>query len=101
MTSPEPTPSLSLALELVEELGRVLAHGVHEDIDAAAVGHADHDLLDPEPPGTLDQIVEQRDGALAALEREALLPHVLSVQILFERGGRDQTFQDPVPLRRR
>jgi hypothetical protein len=40
------------------------------------VGHADHDLFDAELRPALDDEVEQRDRALAALEREALLLRV-------------------------
>ena len=51
--------------------------------------HADDGLLDPHGPALLHQIVEQGNEAVAALEGEALLAHVLGVQVAFQalRGG--------------
>ena len=47
-TSPEPLSffEVVLALELGEQLGGRLAQHVDQHVEAAAVGHADHDLLD-------------------------------------------------------
>jgi hypothetical protein len=58
--------------ELAEDLGGALAHDVREHVQAPAVGHADDDLADAVLAGDLDGQVEQRDQALAALERETL-----------------------------
>src|SRR3546814_4718894 len=62
-----------LALELVEQLARRLAERVDQHVEAAAVGHADDDVLDPVVAGAADHVVQQRDHRIAALEREALL----------------------------
>ncbi len=82
--------------------------------------HADHDLLHPRGARALDQFVDRRNQALAALEREALLPDVARMQISLELLGLGQLLQqallhlrrvlgrrpdrldallDPVPLR--
>ena len=56
--------------------------------------HADDGLLDAESAALLHQIVEQGDQAVAALEREALLPHVLGVQVALQALRRGQLPQD-------
>src|SRR5262249_4153414 len=63
---------------------RHLAEHVHQDVEPAAVRHADDDLLHTARAGALDQVVDARDEAFAALEREALLADVLGVQVALE-----------------
>ena len=64
---------------------QVLAHDVGEHVEAPAVGHAEHDLLDARARRrrSIEQI-EQRDQALGALEREALRADVVRVDELLE-----------------
>ena len=82
---------LELAFELVEELRRGLAEDVDQHVEAAAVGHADHDFLDAVVAGGADDVVDHRDQAVAAFEREALLADVLGVQVALEAfGGRER-----------
>jgi len=38
---------VELAFELVEQLARRLAEGVDEHVEATAMGHAQHHILDP------------------------------------------------------
>ena len=85
---------LELAFELVEQLARRLAHRVDQHVEAAAVGHADHDVLDPVAAGALDHHVQQRDQAVAAFQREALLADVLGVQVALEALGGGQALED-------
>ncbi len=73
-----------LAFELVEQLARVLAEGVDQNVQAATVGHADHDFLGAVGTGTLDHLVQHRDQALAALETETLGAWVLGAQVLLK-----------------
>src|SRR3546814_8029683 len=70
-----------LALELVEQLARRLAERVDQHVEAAAVGHADDDVLDPVVAGAADHVVQQRDHRIAALERESLLADILGMQV--------------------
>lgn len=72
-----------LAFELVEQLARVLAQGVDQDVQAAAVGHADDDFLDAVGAGALDDLVDHRNQALAAFQAETLGARVLGAQVLF------------------
>jgi hypothetical protein len=82
------------ALELVGQLARRLAEDVHLHVQSAAVGHADHDLLQPAGAAPLHQRVQQRDQALRALQREALLPDVTVVQVALQALGGGQAFEN-------
>ncbi len=64
---------VDVALELAEDLRVALADDVGEHVEAAAVRHADRDLVEALLGRALQDAVEQRDERLAALEREALL----------------------------
>ncbi len=54
---------------------------------ATAVRHPDRDLVEARLGGSLEDLVEQGDRRLAALEAEALLPDVLGLQERLERLG--------------
>ena len=82
------------ALEPREDpLGRV-ADDVREDVQPSAVGHADHDLVDPAGRRIFDQAVEQRNRRLAALDRVAALTQKLRAQEALELLGRDELHED-------
>ena len=83
-----------VALELVEDLRVGLARDVGEHVEAAAVRHTDGDLVDTGARRVGQDVVEQRDQGLAALEREALLSHELGLEELFEGLGADEGAQD-------
>ncbi|MNZ75293.1 hypothetical protein D3C78_937670 [compost metagenome] len=82
-----------LAFELVEQVARVLAEGVDQDVQAAAVGHADDDFLEAVGAGALDDLVQQRDQALAAFQAETLGARVLGAQVLFQAFGSGQALE--------
>jgi hypothetical protein len=54
--------------ELLEERVEGLAQDAAEDVEAAAVGHAHHNLLNAGFGAVVDDGIERRDGGLAALE---------------------------------
>jgi hypothetical protein len=83
-----------LVLELAEDRPRVLPHDVREDVQATAVRHADHDVADALRAGLLEGEVEQRDQALAALERERLRADVLLLDELLEHDRVGQLGED-------
>ena len=56
--------------------------------------HADDHFLDAGDAGVLDEVVQQRDEGIAALEREALLADVLGVQVALEPLGRGELPED-------
>ncbi len=75
------------ALELGEQLRGGLAEQIHQYVEAPAMRHADDHLLHADVPGELDQVIEQRDERILALEREALLSDVTRVQVALEPLG--------------
>ena len=83
-----------VAFELVEDLRVGLACDVGEHVEAAAVRHTDGDLVDTGARRVGQDVVEQRDQGLAALEGEALLAHELRLEELLEGLGADEGAQD-------
>ena len=83
-----------VTLELVEDLRVGLARDVGQHVEAAAVRHADGDLVDAGARRVSQDVVEQRDQGLAALQREALLAHELGLEELLEGLGADEGAQD-------
>ena len=81
-------------VELGEQVGRQLAHGVDQHIQAAAVGHANDDFLHAFGTGLLDQLVHGGDEALTTFQRKPFLAHVLGVQKALQAFGRGQALQD-------
>src|SRR6185312_4572292 len=77
-------------LELREERRRGFAEEIHQHVEASAVRHADHDLLDLHPAAALDEIIEERQEGIAALQREALLPDVFGVKVALQALGRGE-----------
>ena len=61
--------------------------------------HADDGLFDTRLARLLHQHIEQRDEAISTLEREALLAHVLGVQVALQPLGRGQLPEDVLLLR--
>ena len=84
------------AFELLEEIRRRFAEDVHQHVQAPAVRHADHDLLDTLPAGVVDQLADQRYQAFSAFQRKALLPDIFCMQVAFDALGRCQPGQQPV-----
>ena len=74
-----------LALELGEDRLVGAADGVREHVQAAAVGHAEHDLARARGRGELDRLVEHRHERVEALDRELLLAQEGLVQVALER----------------
>src|SRR5437667_228384 len=81
------------ALEFRQDHLVRLADHVGEDVQAAAVRHAEDHLLDAERPSLLDQRVEHRDQRLAAFEREALGGRVAHLQELLEHLGLEKVLE--------
>ena len=71
-----------------------LVHHLRQHVEPAAMGHAELDVLDPERAAALDDLLERRHHALAAVEAEALGPGVTHVQELLEAFRLDQLVED-------
>ena len=85
-------------IELGEQLGRGLAQRVDQHVQSAAVGHADHDFLHARHTGALHEFIHRGDEALAAFEREPLLPHVFGVQVALQTLGCGELLKDVLLL---
>ena len=72
-------------LELGEDRVVRPAEVVGEHVEAAPVGHPDHDLARAAGGRELDQLVEHRHGHVESLDRELLLPEVGLVHEPLER----------------
>ena len=86
---------VEVALELPEDARERLAQNVREHVEAAAVRHAQHRLVDTLLGPALQQRVEHGDERLAALEREALVADEARVQEALEGLGLDELVEDP------
>ena len=95
-TSPEPwTDSGSRLPSNSSKISRYdLPDDVGQHVEAAAVGHAHHDLGDAGAGGRVEQGVEQDDGRLGAFEAEALLPDVARVEEALEHLGGVEAVED-------
>ena len=80
-------------LEARVDVDRRAADDLNHDVQPAAVAHADERLLEPVGGRRLEHLVEERDEARDALEREPLRAGVAAVQDLFEQVGADQALE--------
>ena len=88
-----------LRLELAEDRLQRFLHDVGEEVDAAAVRHADRELLDPHGGCARHQRLEHGDQRGGALQREALLAGVARMEELLEAVGCEHGAQQPEPGR--
>ena len=82
------------ALELVEDDPMRLAEHLGKHVEAAAMGHAEDDLLQAELAAALDDLLERRDHRFAAVEAEALGAGEFHVAELLEALRLDQLVED-------
>ena len=85
-----------MALELAEDGVVALADDVRQHVEPAAVGHAEHRRVEPGVGRRRDDLVEDRDRRLGALQPEALRADVLGGQELLERLGGVEPLEDAV-----
>src|SRR5690606_31853816 len=89
---------VDIALELLEKLFRWFSQHVHEHVDAPAMRHTYDEFVYSRFATTLDEIVQHRDEAFAALECRPLLPYDTRVQVVFYPLCRAQFHADPQPF---
>jgi len=73
-----------IAFELGEDLAERLTDDVGQDVEAAAMGHAENDFLNAVVGRARCDVGEQRDRGFRAFEREALLADEAAVEEVFE-----------------
>src|ERR1700761_2572625 len=71
-----------------------LCHDLGEDIEPAAMRHADNDLTHAERAAPLDDLLKRRNHRLATVETEALGAGELHIAEFFEAFGLDQLVED-------
>ena len=71
-----------------------LAHDLAQHVEAAAMGHAQHDFLRAERAAALDDLLQRRNHRFAAVEAEALGAGVAHVEEFLEAVRLDQLLQD-------
>ena len=82
------------ALELGEQRRVALVQDVHERVEAAAMGHADHDVADAELAAALQDLLDAGDQRFAAVEAEALGADELHAEIALQPLRLDDALQD-------
>jgi hypothetical protein len=91
---------LVLALEFLEQVAGLLAQGVDEHIEAAAMGHADDHVGDAIGAAMQDQFIEQGYEGIGPLEGKTLLAQVAGVQVALQALGGGEPFEDMTLLLR-
>ena len=71
-----------------------LAHHLRQDVEPAAMRHAEHDFLHAEIAAALDDLLERRDQRFAAVEAEALGAGIFDVEEFLEAFGFHQLVED-------
>src|SRR6266498_3273856 len=87
-----------MPLELGEDLLVRLADDVGQHVEPAPVGHPDDDLVQALGRARLQDLIEERDQRLAALQREAPLADVLRLQARLEGLGGVEPVEDVLLL---
>ena len=67
-------------VKLSEQVFGQFAHGVDQHIQAAAVGHANHNFLHAFFTRSLNELVNGCNEGFATLQRETFLTHIFGVQ---------------------
>src|SRR3546814_3597404 len=80
---PDTTLFRSAAGKFVEDRAKRLAHHIGEHVQAAAVGHADHDLAHAILAAVFDDRFQRWDHRFAAIETETLGADIFAAQELF------------------
>src|ERR1041384_6106397 len=78
------------AFERGEDALAKMSDDIREHVQASTMRHSHRDSLDAEFAGAFDQLIEQRDDRLTALDRKSLLTEELGIQEFLELLGRNQ-----------
>src|SRR5437879_9105262 len=82
------------ALEFMKQRAMRLAHHLGQHVEAAAMRHAQNDLLHAEIAAALDDLLQRRDQRFSAVEAKALGAGELEVAEFLKTFGLDQLVQD-------
>ncbi len=84
---------IRFAVEFGEDLRHRFADDVGEDVEAAAVSHADDGFGDIFVGGAFENFVERDDGAFQAFQAETLLADETGLQEMFEFFGLNEAIE--------
>ena len=87
-------------MKFSEEFAAGFAEYVDEDVEAAAVSHADDYFFDTGRGAGFDQGIENSDEGFAPFKRESFLADIAGVEKSFEGFGGDNFFEDATLLGR-
>ena len=76
-----------VAQKLGDDRAERLAEDIMQDVQTAAMRHADHNLADAELRAALQDLLQRRDHRLAAIDSEPLGAGIFLVKVLFELLG--------------
>ena len=79
-------------MEFGEEFTAGFSKSVHENVQAAAVGHADDDLIHAQGGAGFDECIEDGDEGFPAFQGKTLLADIAGVEKALERFSRDNLF---------
>src|ERR1700757_323702 len=71
-----------------------LGHHLRQNAEAAAMRHADDDVVHAERAAALDDLLQRRDHGFGAIEPEALGPREFDIAEFFKAFGLDQLVED-------
>ena len=84
-----------LAFELAQQRLVGAPDRMREHIQAAAMGHSDHDLVRAGLGGEIDRLVEHRNHHVQPFERELLLTEERAAEVLLEALGAGDALEQP------
>ena len=82
-------------LEFAEDRPWVLAHDIGQDVEPAAMGHADDDIVDALGRGLFNGLIEERDEGLRPFQGKGLGADEFFLDELLEDHRIGQPFEDP------
>src|SRR6266540_6576965 len=88
----------SLSLELPQDLLVRKADDVRQNVEAAAVGHPEHDLVRARLRRELDRLVQHGDEYVETLDRELLLAEERAMQVALKALDLGQAGKQPFLL---
>ena len=80
-------------LKFIEQIRWVFPKDIHQHIQTTAMGHTQYDLFRTVFSGSLDQLIQRRYQALAALQTETFGTRILGIKMFFQTLCRSQTLK--------
>ena len=85
------------SFKFTEKIAWRFTQNIYQYIKTATVGHPQNKLLDAVGATALDNLLQRRDQAFAALQRKAFLSHIFGVQVTFDTFSRRNVLEQLPP----